>query len=1027
MKSIALPIDQIKPQVIKSLGSNQLTIIETPTGSGKTMRLPKWCHEVSNLKNYTLVPRVVMAKEAMRGAAKIVWGNSRDVAYVTGRGDKGGKRALCTYITEGSFLARNIADRMKVGSFILVDEVHEQGARTEAVLRLCKKWMDKGLKVVLMSATMDTNKYSEYYTQDGYSVGVCSLPAKERPFPLTKITVDSPLKAISEAAKQGGRCLIGVDGKKTISDIIRGLKPLLGSIPVFPFHGELEQEEMDKPLYHKGAMVVVGTNVLQSGVTIEGLTHGWFNGIGNRIENNCGVTQLKRYRLSQAEMTQWYGRIGRTCNGVIFQSPSEEYAYSMRDIMPTPEILRVPLEETILNFLSLGLDIRDGGCLNQPSMTNVQNANVSLQTLGLIDASFEITKLGLDVQKEGVGIRGGIIIVIGRKYGLDNTAHKIALMAGGSHPFTYFKSQDYTHIVNEYNYSDLLIWTKVLDEVVLEFGYKVKSLDKDLYKEKMERNDIFRKSVNRLMRNWKRIDADYSDAPMSSEALKDAIMSIMKVAYANSSFEIGGYVPNVSRNSNVSLKGVKNLVGRVIMLPHGRSILGEITITEEHKEETTISKPMYYDGKIVTRIDVKKGNSLISQTYQPVSEWNEEVKNAWTNGITKFSYYKRELNQIAGQFDNLNNRIGGKLPSIDVDAILSNKLDEVQPLSANDFYDSGWEFSLENFISSEDIKTIQTKCPNKIGGYEVTYNGKDSDYSITINANSMSLKDAKKFPSLLNGRKVVFNNYWNNYSKDEFIAKLKADEQAALEEKLGSISRIYSVDDMETKEDVTFNGKTYFYGSKLSDDKAYSAWFECSIERDNNVQQVKDFFAQLDLEYLQELAKNMTENEYTVIQCGFEGVREFVDYNENKFYTKFFQVNDGFDILWKKHYFATEEEANNHTITLVDTTKFKELSDEVGTMEYGFGHDLEVWAWNNGEKELAKEIQSLLSRCQNLLYDMDEEVFELSETLVAKYSKLQKIHKEAQRKELESTSVFAAAFAQANQRKEKGGRRRNRK
>lgn len=592
--SIALPINSKENDIRQSLVNNQLTIIETPTGSGKTMRVPYLAHLISNKRVHCLVPRVVMAKEAVKGAKITTWNQlwcrGNEVGYATGRGDNfHRKNAQCIYMTEGSFIQRGIANRLAKGSFILIDEVHEQGARTEGLLVQAKSWIEQGLKVVLMSATLDVGKYENFYRKDGISVGVVSLPPKARPFPLEFQTVESPLKAIAQAAVDGGRCLVGVEGKGTLAQSISKLKGYLRDfsldVPVFPFHGQLEQEELDKPLKHKGAMIVVATNVLQSGVTINGLSHGYFNGLGNRIETNAGRRALKLYDLSQAELTQWFGRIGRTCEGVIFQSEYEANKFSEREEMPTAEILRSPLEETVLMFQSMGMDLKSAGCLNQPKEDSIETAEELLKKLNCLDDENKITQLGKDVFYRGVGLRGGVIEIMGEQFGIANTAKKIATLLGGNHPFRKARYSKYQAIIDGLQWSDHMAWVAILDDIVARYGYSVKSMDKPMFIEESEENGLFRKSLFPLMKSWKYIDKDSEDAVFDKKLVKDAVQKIFKSAYADALVEKSygswktpeGLYPRMANSTQTDISDAECIVGDINIIPTRR---GSLTLLE---------------------------------------------------------------------------------------------------------------------------------------------------------------------------------------------------------------------------------------------------------------------------------------------------------------------------------------------------------------------------------------------------------------------------------------------------------------
>lgn len=591
-RQIQLPIDQISVEVKHSLKTNQITIIETPTGSGKTMRLPYWVNQITSKVCYCLVPRVVMAKQALEGAKKVsfceTWHTGKEVAFATGKGDFGHHSAKVIYMTEGSFIARGIANKMVAGQYLLVDEVHEQGANTEAILIMAKELAARGVNIVLMSATIDAQKYINYF--DGFKVGHIALPPKERPFPLTFEVVENPLKDIAVAAYQGGRCLIGVEGKMAIEKTIAALNKIFQTmgiaVPIFPFHAEMEDEEQDLVLKYKGSMIVVATNVLQSGVTITGLNYGWFNGLGNRKEIVKGRAAIKEYELSKAEMTQWFGRIGRTENGTILWTKEEAEKFQKRDGMTTPEILRIPLEETVLMFQSIGLNLNQVQCLNQPTQKVINDSEFLLAQLGCLDSLGIITELGREVFKQGVGLRGGLIQVYGDKFGLPNLVRKMALMVGDNHPFRKVQYGKFRNIIKDLDYCDLLAWVRIIETYIEKYveasDKKFKIVDFELFKQDCEENGLFRKTLTSLMKQFIRIDNEgHIDQVLSPTDLKTAIQRIFKASFEDTliSRDWGswktpeGLYPRVADNSLIDEYAAKTIVGEITIIPTPRGSL----------------------------------------------------------------------------------------------------------------------------------------------------------------------------------------------------------------------------------------------------------------------------------------------------------------------------------------------------------------------------------------------------------------------------------------------------------------------
>ncbi len=572
-------IEKIKSEVIASLKNNQVTIISTPTSSGKTMSVPAWAAEVSGKKVYCLVPRIIMARRAAVGSTKLVFKREGEAGYMTGRGDVYGRKV--TYATEGSYIARKMGQKSHE-AILCIDEVHEQGAITEAALYLAKQWITDGMKLVILSATMDCGKYADDYSE--FSTQVITLPESERKFQLQYETVSNPLQAIADAAKGGGRALVGVEGKGEIDKAIKDLSFFLkeeDGVEIFPFHAEMENEDQDEAMNYKGSAIYVATNVLQSGITIPMLSHGYFNGWGKRIEDKRGIATLCRYKLSQAEMTQWFGRVGRDCEGVIFQTPAEGQQFEHRDKMPAAEIQLIPLEDIMLQFFAYDIDMEKAELLNKPDIKNIMQAKKTLEKL-LVIRDNKLTGYGNNVISKGAGVRGGIMLNAGQTLGVENTMRKIQAIQYIGHPFretpaAYFKNY------KEVNYSDFMIWLKAIENIIMEYGYKVSSLDYELFKEKMEEIKIFRRNLTKLMRAFQKIDEDCQDTTYSDGAVKCALYMANRDRLVKDGYlEEVGYIDKSFKSLT---KEEKYFFGDIISVGRSTFIEGATTVSQEEVDK----------------------------------------------------------------------------------------------------------------------------------------------------------------------------------------------------------------------------------------------------------------------------------------------------------------------------------------------------------------------------------------------------------------------------------------------------------
>lgn len=514
-----LPIEKIKSEIVENIQKNQITIISTPTGSGKTMMVPKYAYELSGKQVFCTVPRRILATEAMNGANMIH--GEETAGFIHGEGDQDKTFSVC-YITEGSFIMRDLGSKLTFGSIVCFDEVHEQGKLLETLLYAAMTYVEAGLKIVLMSATLDIPKYKGYYEKRGISVGVATLPPVERMYDTEYVIVDSPEQSVANAAKEGGRVLVGLAGKEEIErfqmEISRTFKG-----KIFQIHGEVEVEEQEEALAFGDSCVYLCTNMVQSGITIKGLTHGYFDGFGKRIQMDKGESKLAKYKLSKSEMRQWFGRLGRVCHGTIFVTSQKEIDLDGRDEMPTPEILRTSLEDSVLYFAYMGLKLIDCILLNKPQKANIQVALEMLKKLGCAESNGDINSYGLAVISEGLGVRGGIAAIKGRSLYLENFSRKVALVSNyrsffskngeGSTPIGAIKRW-LGDSFESFKHSDLLMTVGVAEYFIRKYavvnekksGYKVPELDLPMFMDECDNDFIFRRTLQNIMYNFYKID-----------------------------------------------------------------------------------------------------------------------------------------------------------------------------------------------------------------------------------------------------------------------------------------------------------------------------------------------------------------------------------------------------------------------------------------------------------------------------------------------------------------------------------------
>ncbi|KAK0708586.1 P-loop containing nucleoside triphosphate hydrolase protein [Lasiosphaeris hirsuta] len=172
-----LPMWQFRQQVVELVDREQVVIICGETGCGKSTQVPSFLLEHQLLlgkpcKIYCTEPRRISAISLARRVSEELGEDKRDL---------GTPRSLVGYSirlesntsreTRLVFATTGIVMRMLEGSndlseitHLVLDEVHERSIDSDFLLIVLKKLLlrRKDLKVVLMSATVDADKFSSY-------------------------------------------------------------------------------------------------------------------------------------------------------------------------------------------------------------------------------------------------------------------------------------------------------------------------------------------------------------------------------------------------------------------------------------------------------------------------------------------------------------------------------------------------------------------------------------------------------------------------------------------------------------------------------------------------------------------------------------------------------------------------------------------------------------------------------------------------------------------------------------------------
>ncbi|KAI0700071.1 Asp-Glu-Ala-His box polypeptide 33 [Cytidiella melzeri] len=180
-----LPIAQGKDALVQELRNNDVTVLIGETGSGKTTQVPQYLLE-SGLAGKGMIavtqPRRVAATSlASRVAAETSTDLGTLVGYSVRFDEASSGSTRIKYVTDGMLVRELLSDPMLSRySIIIVDEAHERTLRTDILMANLKAIQRKRntpgdrkgkgseaslnlLKIVIMSATLDAEKFSAFY------------------------------------------------------------------------------------------------------------------------------------------------------------------------------------------------------------------------------------------------------------------------------------------------------------------------------------------------------------------------------------------------------------------------------------------------------------------------------------------------------------------------------------------------------------------------------------------------------------------------------------------------------------------------------------------------------------------------------------------------------------------------------------------------------------------------------------------------------------------------------------------------
>jgi HrpA-like RNA helicase len=415
---------------IKLIKDNQIILITSGTGSGKTVLIPKYVSHVFDYNGHIAItlPKQIIAKSSAIFAAETLDVKlGKHVGYKYKGSDKKAisDNTNLAYVTDGTIVSQLMKDPLlKKYDAVIIDEAHERKIQIDFLLYLLKKLLKErsDFKLIIMSATVNEQVFIDYFKNQKF-VHI-DIGGKTN-YPIKSIFLDKDVNPMTYISK-GFEIIENLIKTTKTGDILFFVSSIMDTFEVCKklalidttsycaelyagMNIEKEQLAQHKTLYlektGKKRKVVIATNVAESSLTIDGIEYVIDGGyeIFNSYDPVNDADILEKKIITQAQAKQRMGRAGRTGPGTCYHLYTKNMFENRMPKYPRPSI----------QFANIY-----GECLGLLNLENVQTVDVMKTMLNdfidpprpifISSAIKKLTKLGL-VENDTITNLGKII------------------------------------------------------------------------------------------------------------------------------------------------------------------------------------------------------------------------------------------------------------------------------------------------------------------------------------------------------------------------------------------------------------------------------------------------------------------------------------------------------------------------------------------------------------------------------------------------------------------------------------------
>lgn len=433
-----LPIQGYRQKLIEAVQNSHCAVITGETGCGKTTQFPQFLYKAGfsqgGMIGVTQPRRVAAISVAHRVSHEMGTRLGEEVGYQVRFDDCSSAATKIKYMTDGCLL-REFLDDQELSRYgvVVLDEAHERSLATDILFGLVKKLLERPvsemksrkspLKVVIMSATLDAEKFSSFFascpvfTVPGRTYPVshhyCSTDDNFDPEKLTYLSQVTRVVMDIHLDQPEGDILVFLTGQAEIEGTCNRLFKVAETIDyehdvqckgirgmlILPLYGALATEQQQRvfaPVDKGIRRVIVATNIAATSLTIDGIVYVIDSGYVKQLAYNprTGLDSLEIVPIAKSEAIQRTGRAGRTAPGKCFRLYSKKF-YEQMDETTVPEIQRTSLTSVILSLKCMGIaNVLEFQYLDPPEERMILEALRQLYYFQALDQDGHVTALG---------------------------------------------------------------------------------------------------------------------------------------------------------------------------------------------------------------------------------------------------------------------------------------------------------------------------------------------------------------------------------------------------------------------------------------------------------------------------------------------------------------------------------------------------------------------------------------------------------------------------------------------------------